>query len=89
MTDKAALTINRDIEDIKVQVRREIDIIKDYCDSFSYRDIPSGPDMPFHLHRLRRALRTHYLAIRIRESTPISQNDSELIWDLKSDTDLW
>lgn len=76
-------TIDRDIEDIKAQVKREIETIRTFCDSFSYRNSPSGWNIPFELHRLRRALRIHYLALKIRNSSPSTGSVRPLSWDIE------
>lgn len=76
-------TINRDIEDIKSQVKREIETIRNFCDSFSYRNSPPGWSIPFELHRLRRALRIHYLAIKIRDSSPSTKSARPLSWNIE------
>ncbi|MHA2134592.1 MAG: hypothetical protein ACW992_11340 [Candidatus Thorarchaeota archaeon] len=86
--DYSALTIDRDLEDIKAHVKRELDTIRDFCDSLSYRTGPPGWNVPYQLHRLRRALRIHYLALKIRESTP-SSSTRQLAWDLDREPDLF
>ncbi len=83
MNHRRTLTIDREIDDIKAQVKREIDTIRDLMDSFGYRSSPAGWTTPFKLQRLRRALRIHYLAMNIRNATPTSPSLRELAWDLK------
>ncbi len=85
---RRALTIDREIDDVKAQVKREIDTIKDLMDSFGYRNSPADWSTPYKLQRLRRALRIHYLALKIRDSTPSSQM-SNLTWNLNPDEQLW
>ncbi|MFW9906999.1 MAG: hypothetical protein ACFFEF_00365 [Candidatus Thorarchaeota archaeon] len=82
MSHRRALTIDREIDDVKAQVKREIDTIKDLMNSYDYRNSPAGWNAPFQLHRLRRALRIHYLALNIRDSTPVSPSMRELVWEI-------
>ncbi|MFW9793861.1 MAG: hypothetical protein ACFFEE_06160 [Candidatus Thorarchaeota archaeon] len=88
MTDEPRLTIQRDLEDIKLQVRKELDTIRDLMDSFGYRTSTPNWTIPFQVHRLRRALRIHYLAMKIRDSTPVSPSARILSWDLGKNHDL-
>ncbi len=88
MQHKRAFTIDREIDDVKKQVQREIDTIHDLMDTSGYRNSPQGWDRPYQLHRLRRALRIHYLALKIRDSAPQVPGMRELSWDLESDNDL-
>jgi hypothetical protein len=88
MADKTTLTIDREIEDIKAQVKREIDTIHELMSSVGYRDSSPGWNAPFQIQRLRRALRIHYLAMRIRESTPLPSGTRELAWSLDRDGEL-
>ncbi|MHA1907715.1 MAG: hypothetical protein ACW98Y_10515 [Candidatus Thorarchaeota archaeon] len=88
MSHRKTLTIDREIEDVKAQVKREIDTIKDLMDSFGYRNSPAGWTTPFKIQRLRRALRIHYLALNIRNSTPSSPSLRELSWDLSPTEDM-
>ncbi|MGY5855627.1 MAG: hypothetical protein RTS72_03450 [Candidatus Thorarchaeota archaeon] len=88
MTDRPGLTIQRDLDDIKTQVKKELDTIRDLMDSFGYRNPTPNWNAPFHIHRLRRALRIHYLALKIRDSTPQSPSMRKLAWDLRKDHDL-
>ncbi len=80
--------LNRDLEDVKAQVKRELETIRDLMDSFGYRNSPPGWQRPFQLHRLRRALRIHYLAMKIREAAPESESMRQLFWDLSTSPDL-
>ncbi len=88
MTDEPRLTIQRDLDDIKLQVRKELDTIRDLMDSFGYRNPSANWTAPFQIHRLRRALRIHYLAMKIRDSTPQSPSAMVLSWDLGKKHDL-
>jgi len=86
MIDKSALTITRDLDDVKAQVKRELETINDLMNLYGYRNSPPSWTMPFQLHRLRRALRIHYLAIRIREAVPVPTGMRELSWTLDPKT---
>jgi hypothetical protein len=88
LTDHPELTIQRDLDDIKLQVRKELDTIKDLMDSFGYRKPIENWTAPFQIHRLRRAMRIHYLAMKIRDSTPQSPSTRTLAWDLGKKHDL-
>ncbi|MFW9767571.1 MAG: hypothetical protein ACFFF9_06825 [Candidatus Thorarchaeota archaeon] len=88
MTDTPGLTIQRDLDDIKLQVRKELDTIRDLMDSFGYRKPIENWTAPFQIHRLRRAMRIHYLAMKIRDSTPQSPSARTLSWDLEDHHDL-
>lgn len=88
MQRRRALTIDREIDDVKKQVQREIDTIRDLMNTFEYRNSPVGWNAPFQVHRLRRALRIHYLALKIRESAPPQSGARELSWDLDSSAEL-
>ena len=88
LTDRPGLTIQRDLDDIKIQVKKELDTIRDLMDSFGYRNPAPNWNTPFQIHRLRRALRIHYLAMKIRDSTPQSPSMRNLSWDLQNDLDL-
>ena len=88
LTDRSGLTIQRDLDDIKTQVKKELDTIRDLMDSFGYRNPTPNWNAPYQIHRLRRALRIHYLALKIRDSTPQSPSMRNLAWDLQSDYDL-
>jgi hypothetical protein len=85
MTDRNSLTIDREIEDIKDQVRREINTIRELMESVGYRGSTPGWNAPFQVQRLRRALRIHYLALKIRDSTPLPSGTRELTWSLEND----
>ncbi len=82
-----SLTIDREIEDIEQQVRRELDTIQDLLASSGYRASIPDWNVPFQIHRLRRALRIHYLALKIREGTPLPSATDEMIWDLPTDVE--
>lgn len=84
--EPTTLTIDRDLEDIKAQVKREIDTIRDFCETFTYRNSPPGWNLPFEIHRLRRALRIHYLALKIR-GAHVSTSTRELAWNLEGSSD--
>jgi len=86
---KRGLTIDREIDDVKKQVQREIDTIRDLMDSYDYRNSPQGWNRPYQLHRLRRALRIHYLALKIRDTAPSPSGLRELTWDLDSNEELF
>ena len=88
MTDNPSLTIQRDLDDIKLQVRKELDTIRDLMDSLGYRATGPTWNSPYQLHRLRRALRIHYLAMTIRNSTPVSSGAYELTWEFSADSEL-
>ncbi|MFW9963767.1 MAG: hypothetical protein ACFFCX_09400 [Candidatus Sifarchaeia archaeon] len=88
MTDNPRLTIQRDLDDIKTQVKKELDTIRDLMDSFDNHSPSPTWNAPFQIHRLRRALRIHYLALKIRDSTPQSSSMRNLSWDLQNDHDL-
>ena len=81
MPDNPALTIDRDLEDVKAQVRRELDTIKDLVDTLGYRKPNPSWNAPYQIHRLRRSLRIHYLAYKIRDSAPIPAGLKELEWE--------
>jgi len=88
MTDRPSLTIQRDLDDIKLQVKKELDTIRDLMDTHGYRTPSATWNAPFQLHRLRRAMRIHYLALKIRDSTPVSHSLRELSWDLMPDVEI-
>jgi len=88
LTDRPGLTIQRDLDDIKTQVKKELATIRDLMDSFEYRNPAPNWNTPFQIHRLRRALRIHYLALKIRDSAPQSPSMRTLSWEPLSDTDL-
>ncbi len=83
-----ALTIDREIDEVKDQVKKEIATIRDLMDSFGYASSAPGWDAPFQVHRLRRALRIHYLALKIRDSAPVPNSIDELMWDLNQGSDV-
>ncbi len=88
MTGKTPLTIHRDIEDIKGQVRKELDMIRDLMGSLSYWQGPPGWSLPYQIHRLRRSLRIHYLAMKIRDAQPIPTGRRELLWSLEPNAEV-
>jgi hypothetical protein len=88
MTDRSSLTIQRDLDDIKLQVKKELDTIRDLMDTHGYRNPSTTWNAPFQIHRLRRAMRIHYLALKIRDSAPVSRSLRELSWDLRPDIDI-
>ena len=88
MTERPTLPIQRDLDDIKAQVRKELDTVRDLMSTLSYHQSPPGWRSPVHLHRLRRALRIHYLALKIRESTPVPHSMRKLTWDFDSNYEL-
>lgn len=83
-----SLTIDREIDDVKAQVKKELDTIRGIMDTFGYRSSSPGWDAPFQIHRLRRALRIHYLAMKIRESAAEPASLVDMIWDLNSDDEV-
>jgi hypothetical protein len=82
VTRNPSLTIQRDLDDIKLQVKRELATIRDLMDSVGYRTPTPNWNAPFQIHRLRRALRIHYLAMKIRDANPTNHSMRELSWDL-------
>jgi hypothetical protein len=88
MTDKSTLMIQRDLDDIKLQVKKELDTIRDLLDSQSFRNPSIAWNAPYQIHRLRRAMRIHYLALKIRDSSPVNPSTRELFWDLKADVEF-
>lgn len=88
LTERPSLTIQRDLDDIKLQVKKELDTIRDLMDTHGYRNPPATWNVPFQMHRLRRALRIHYLALKIRESNPVNPTIRELAWELSNDIEL-
>ncbi|MFX1603357.1 MAG: hypothetical protein ACFFCK_07715 [Promethearchaeota archaeon] len=87
MTRESALTIDRDLEDVKAQVKREIESVREQFGNFDYRRNPPDWRAPYQLHRLRRALRIRYLAFNIRNATPVPEGAKELRWELKDISD--
>jgi hypothetical protein len=88
MSDRPSLNIQRDLDDIKLQVKKELSTIRDMMDTVGYRKPSSTWSTPFQIHRLRRALRIHYLALKIRESKPVNTSARELAWESPSDFDI-
>ncbi len=82
------LPINRDLDDIKAQVRKELDTVRDLMSTLSYHTSTPGWRSPIQLHRLRRALRIHYLALKIRETAPVPASMRKLAWDFDAPFDL-
>jgi len=81
MTDIPELTIQRDLDDIKLQVKKELATIRDMMDTVGYRRPSTNWNTPFQMHRLRRALRIHYLALKIRDSNPVNDSVRDLVWE--------
>ncbi len=77
-----AMSLNREIEDVKEQVRQELQTIRELLDEFGYRDSSPGWNIPFQLHKLRRAMRVHYMALRLREASLPTYNTSDMSWEL-------
>ncbi|MCF2136012.1 MAG: hypothetical protein K9W43_02130 [Candidatus Thorarchaeota archaeon] len=80
---EVGLTINREIEDVKAQVRQELNTIRELLDEFGYRDSSPGWDTPFQLFKLRRAMRVHYMALRMRDVSASPLAEPDMIWELK------
>jgi hypothetical protein len=87
MTERPELNIQRDLDDIKLQVKRELATIRDMMDTVGYRKPSTNWNAPFQMHRLRRALRIHYLALKIRDSNPMSDRALDLAWEPPVDLD--
>ena len=81
MSDRPSLNIQRDLDDIKLQVKKELATIRDMMDTVGYRKPSSNWSTPFQMHRLRRALRIHYLALKIRDSKPENDSVRDLAWE--------
>ena len=88
MTETPKFPIYRELDDIKAQVRKELDTVRDLMSTLSYHSDTPGWRSPHQLHRLRRALRIHYLAMKIRDTTPIPASMRRLAWELDSKFDL-
>ena len=88
MTERSSLTIQRDLDDIKLQVKRELDTIRSLMDTYGYRAPSPNWNTPFQIHRLRRALRIHYLAMKIRDANPVSPTIRELSWESPTDNEM-
>ena len=86
MSDRPSLNIQRDLDDIKLQVKKELATIRDMMDTVGYRKPSSNWSTPFQMHRLRRALRIHYLALKIRDSKPVNDSVRDLAWDPLADS---
>ncbi|MFX1262537.1 MAG: hypothetical protein ACFFAZ_10645 [Promethearchaeota archaeon] len=89
MTNGGALTIDRDLDDVKAQVKRELDTIRNLMDTLEYRQKNPDWNAPFQLHRLRRSLRIHYLAYKIRNESPVPESIRNLEWELDEQSDLF
>jgi hypothetical protein len=89
MTNGGALTIDRELDDVKAQVKRELDTIRNLMDTLEHRKNNPDWNAPFHLHRLRRSLRIHYLAYKIRDESPIPTGTRQLEWELDDKSDLY
>ena len=85
MTERPSLNIQRDLDDIKLQVKKELATIRDLMDTVGYRKPSSTWSAPFQMHRLRRALRIHYLALKIRDAKPVNVSTRELAWEPLTD----
>ena len=81
MTERPSLNIQRDLDDIKLQVKKELATIRDLMDTVGYRNPSSTWSAPFQIHRLRRALRILYLALKIRDAKPVNLSTRELVWE--------
>ena len=81
MTERPSLNIQRELDDIKLQVKKELATIRDLMDTVGYRNPSSTWRAPFQIHRLRRALRIHYLALKIRDAKPVNLSTRELVWE--------
>ena len=88
MTSGGALTIDRDLDDVKAQVKRELVTIKNLMETLEYRKENPHWNTPFQLHRLRRSLRIHYLAYKIRDESPVPSGTRPLEWELDDKSDL-
>jgi len=88
MTERPSLNIQRDLDDIKLQVKKELATIRDMMDTVGYRKPSSTWNTPFQIHRLRRALRIHYLALKIRDSNVTNISTRELAWEPPTDIEL-
>ncbi len=88
MTERPSLNIQRDLDDIKLQVKKELATIRDLMDTVGYRKPSSTWSTPFQIHRLRRALRIHYLALKIRDAKPVNVSTRELAWESPTDYEL-
>jgi hypothetical protein len=89
MTNGGALTIDRDLDDVKAQVKRELDTIRNTMDTLEYRQKNPDWNAPFQLYRLRRSLRIHYLAYKIRDESPVPASIRKLEWELDDQSDLF
>jgi len=88
MTERPSLNIQRDLDDIKLQVKKELATIRDLMDTVGYRNPSTTWSAPFQIHRLRRALRIHYLALKIRDARPVNLSARELVWESPTEYEL-
>ncbi|MBD3160043.1 MAG: hypothetical protein GF309_14790 [Candidatus Lokiarchaeota archaeon] len=88
MKDRERFLISRDLENVKAQVKKELDNVRELMASTEYRNSPVGWNAPFQLHRLRRSLRMKYLAAKILDSADEAHDLRELKWDPPSDAAL-
>ncbi len=80
----SVLLIDREIEDVKAQVRQELAAINEILDALGYRNSAPGWDAPYQVHKLRRALRVHYLALKIRDGMQQQRSiGSDMSWRLE------
>ncbi len=75
------LALNSEIDDVKAQVRRELETIRALLDEYGYRKSSPGWDTPFQLFKLRRAMRVHYMALRMRDVSSSSFDNPEMSWE--------
>ena len=87
MTERPELNIQRDLDDIKLQVKKELATIRDMMDTVGSERPSTQWNTPFQMHRLRRALRIHYLALKIRDSNPMNDRARDLTWEPLVDFD--
>ncbi|TFG97355.1 hypothetical protein E4H12_08825 [Candidatus Thorarchaeota archaeon] len=88
MTERPSLNIQRDLDDIKLQVKKELATIRDMMDTVGYRKPSSNWKTPYQMHRLRRALRIHYLALKIIDTKPVNVSARELSWEPPTEFNL-
>ncbi|MEM2143144.1 MAG: hypothetical protein QXS20_10330 [Candidatus Thorarchaeota archaeon] len=63
------------------RVEEEILTIRDLMDSFGRYRLSPGPSIEFQIHRLCRALRIHYLALKHRDAS-ILWTEPDMSWEL-------
>ncbi len=61
-------TVRRDLDEVRARVQEELMTVRELMDTLPYHRDSTDWHTPFQLHRLRRALRVHYLAMRLRDS---------------------